>query len=79
MDRGWLIVCGTIVFILLFNFGILVILVGRGGRERAARWGKAMRDITNPWREEDEAFAELNHLVRNFNADDHRDRNGESR
>jgi hypothetical protein len=64
MDNGWLVVCGALTLVLLFNLGILWTFLGRGGRELAARWSAAVRKLVNPWREEAEDFAELNRLVR---------------
>lgn len=64
MDDGWLVVCRALALVLLFNLGILWTFLGKGGGELAARWSTAMRKLANPWREEDEDFAELNRLVR---------------
>jgi hypothetical protein len=70
MDDGWWIVCGALVLVLFLNLGIVVAFVGRRGKEQAARWGKAMRSLANPWREEEESLAELHRLARNFNAEE---------
>lgn len=69
MDDARLVVCGALVLVLLLNLGILWPFLGKGGRELAARWGTAVRKLANPWREEDEDFAELNTLVRGLDAD----------
>jgi hypothetical protein len=78
VEDGWLVVCGALVLVLLLNLGIIMAFVGREGRQQAARWGRAIRNLTNPWHEEDEAFAELNRLVRDLNAEKREDLHDES-
>ncbi len=62
MDRGWLIICGVLIVVGLFNLGLaLSVLRNRGRRE--GYFAGSLSDMFNPWKEEDEALQTLHETV----------------
>jgi hypothetical protein len=62
LDRGWLIICGVLLVIGLFNLGLaLSVLRNRGRREAYIRG--SLSDLLNPWKEEDEDLDQLHQRV----------------
>lgn len=62
IEDGWVIVCGALIVVALFNIGLaLPFLRGRGKIILSS-----LRDIRSPWRAEEEAMSELHERVRKF-------------
>lgn len=63
IEPGWLIVCGVLTLVVGFNIG-LIRSVLRSGK---SNWRSSIRgvvgQIQDPWKEEDEALAELHKRV----------------
>jgi hypothetical protein len=63
MDKGWVIVCGVLIIVLLVNVGLII---------SALRYRKSNirplisingSDILNPWQDEDQALEDLHEEV----------------
>jgi hypothetical protein len=66
LEDGWLIVCGALIIVALFNIGlVLPILRGRG-----KIFHGSLRDIRFPWRAEEEAIDLLHEQVGNLKVDE---------
>jgi hypothetical protein len=69
LDRGWLIICGVLLVIGLFNLGLaLSVLRNRGRREAYLRG--SLSDMLNPWEQEDEDLKQLHQRVMKLQADE---------
>lgn len=62
LDQGWLIVCGVLTIVGLFNLGLfLTVLRSRGRREPYLQG--SISDLLNPWGKENEALDQLHQEV----------------
>jgi hypothetical protein len=67
LDRGWLIICGVLLIVGLFNLGLaLSVLRNRGRREAYLRG--SLSDLLNPWKQEDEDLDQLHQRVMKLQA-----------
>ena len=66
IDKGWLIICAVLTLVLLFNVGLALSFL----RGKTDVLQNTLRGLKNPWREEDEALADLRARVENFAQED---------
>jgi hypothetical protein len=66
IDKGWLIICAVLTLVLLFNVGLALSFL----RGKTDVLQNMLRGLKNPWREEDEALADLRARVENFTQED---------
>jgi hypothetical protein len=62
-DRGWLIVCGVLLVVGLFNLGLVLSVLRNRGRREPYLQG-SLSDLLNPWKKEDEALDQLHRQVK---------------
>ncbi len=61
-DKGWMIVCGVLTLVVLFNVGIALAFI----RQRGGFTQDALRSLRNPWHKEDDAIAQLRKRVQDL-------------
>lgn len=70
-NNGLLIVIGVIALVILFNIGLALSFLRNRGKGQIILFRDALRDMANPWKDEDEALSELREKVANLESDEH--------
>jgi uncharacterized protein YlxW (UPF0749 family) len=65
LDNGWLIVCGVLFFVVVFNLGLMLNVLRNRGRQQPFLPG-SLSDLLNPWKKEDESLEKLSQQVRDL-------------
>jgi hypothetical protein len=73
-NNGLLIVIGVIALVILFNIGLALSFLRNRGRGQIVLFRDTLRDMLNPWKDEDEALSELREKVANLETDEHHKR-----
>jgi hypothetical protein len=70
-NSGLLIVIGVIALVILFNIGLALSFLRNRGKGQIVLFRDTLRDMLNPWKDEDEALSELREKVANLESDEH--------
>ncbi len=62
LEQGWLIVCGVLFFVGLFNLGLFLTALRSRGRRDPFLSG-SIAELINPWKKEDESLDQLHRQV----------------
>ena len=65
-ESGYLIVCIVIVFVVLFNVGLIFSLTSPATREQLRLLTRLVQRSRNPWKSQDEEMSELRDRVAEF-------------
>jgi hypothetical protein len=71
MDDGWWIVFGVLAFVLLLNAGLVLTALRYRKSSPRPIFGESIRDLLNPWKDEDQALDELHEEVDKLKRRDH--------
>ena len=67
LDNGWLIVCGVLFFVGIFNLGLMLSVLRNRGRQQPLLSG-SLSDLLNPWKKDDESLEKLSQQVKDLGA-----------
>lgn len=63
ISRATWVICITIVVVIILNAGIFLAFSKRKPDSYSSAFGKATREMRNPWQREDERLAELSQRI----------------
>lgn len=78
ISRASWVICITIVAVIILNAGIFLAFSKRKPDSYSSTFGKATREMRNPWQREDERLAELSQRIANLRNNAPLDRDSDS-
>ena len=70
-DNGLLIVIGVVALVVLFNIGLALSFLRNRGKGQMILFRDTLKEMVNPWKDEDEALSELREKVADLESDGH--------